>query len=58
MSLSLSVGVASFDDSCATLSDLLAHCDRALRAAKEDGSNQVRVHDPLRADSGPPADEA
>ena len=58
MSLSLSFGMTSFDDSRATLSDLLAHCDRALRAAKEDGSNQVRLHDPLRADSGPPADGA
>ena len=42
----VSVGVASYDNSCANLSDLLGHGDRALYAAKEAGRNRVWAHDP------------
>ncbi len=46
VSFTVSVGVASFDETCATLSDLLAHGDVALYAAKEDGRNRVHVYEP------------
>ncbi len=43
VSVTLSVGVASFDGSCANLSDLLGHVDQALYAAKRGGRNRVEL---------------
>ncbi len=40
----VSIGVASFDGSCANLNDLLGHADQALYAAKQAGRNCVCAH--------------
>ncbi|MBI3762768.1 MAG: diguanylate cyclase [Chloroflexi bacterium] len=43
LSVTVSLGVASLDDSCVSLDGLLERADRALYAAKQAGRNQVCV---------------
>ncbi len=43
LSLTVSIGVAPFDDSCADLGELMAHVDQALYQAKRAGRGRVCV---------------
>jgi len=43
VSITISIGVASANQNCATFHQLLKHADRALQKAKSQGRNQIQV---------------